>query len=95
MILKMFTIHDSAAQAFLPPFFYPQDDQARRTFSQCVNDTTHQFGRHPHDYTLFCVGEFDDQTATIHHDTPVAIGNGVEFVQRKNDTDQPDLQGIA
>lgn len=80
MILKIFSIQDIKAKAFLPPFFLPEQGQATRTFGDCVNDPKHQFGRHPHDYTLFGIGTFDDETGTITVEDKFAIGNGLEFV---------------
>ena len=53
---------------------------AQRAFNDCVNDAEHNFGRHPEDYTLFKIGEFDDQTAEINWETPQSLGNGIEYV---------------
>ncbi len=78
MIHKMFTIYDEKAKAYLPPFILPQREMAIRTFSDCVNSNDHQFGAHPHDYTLFQIGIFDDETADIQLDRKL-IGNGVEY----------------
>lgn len=94
MKLQIYSIHDSVAEAFLPPFFLPNNAMAIRTFASCINDDNHQFGRHPHDYTLFHLGDWDDQDAKASIIPCNAIGNGVEYVQRPEHTDQPDLQGI-
>lgn len=65
MILKIFTVYDQKAKAFLPPFFMAQRPAAERAFSDCVNDDTHQFGKHPEDYTLMEIGEFNDESGII------------------------------
>lgn len=59
MILKCFAVFDVKAGAFLPPFFLPETPVAVRVFGDCVNDSQHQFGKHPEDYSLFLLGEFD------------------------------------
>ena len=74
MIHKIFTIHDSKAQAFLPPFILPRAEMAERTFGDCINSADHQFGQHPDDYTLFELGAFDDEDASyVTHPSPFLI----------------------
>jgi len=80
MIQKLFTIYDEKARAYLPPFFLGQEAQATRAFSDCVNSKDHQFGAHPTDYTLFSLGNFDDNNASFDTHNPKTLGNGIEFV---------------
>jgi hypothetical protein len=89
MIVTLFCIYDSKADAFLPPWTLPTVNMARRTFADCVNDKNHAFGKHPHDYTLFKCGEFNDDNAQI---TPSkeSLGNGVEYIEQRTD-DNHDL----
>jgi len=77
---KMFVIFDSKAGAYFPPWFLMKEPMALRAFGDCCNDAEHNFGRHPEDFTLFCIGEFDDQTARVEWIAPVSLGNGIEFV---------------
>ncbi len=88
---KMFTIHDSKANAYLQPWFLTQAAMAQRAFMDCVNDKKHNFGRHPEDYTLFNIGEFDDQTAKVTYEIPTSLGNGLEYVKTEITDDQQDL----
>lgn len=85
MIHKQFSIYDSGAQAYLPPFILPRDEMAQRTFGDCCNSKEHQFGAHPEDYTLFRLGTWDDETAifTPEPNGPQTLGNGVEYVQHQ------------
>lgn len=78
---KMFVIYDSKANAYMQPWFLTQNGMALRAFSDCVNDKDHNFGRHPEDYTLFDIGEFDDANADIKSTAPKSLGNGIEFVK--------------
>lgn len=97
MIHKQFSIHDSKAGAFLPPFILPRQEMAQRTFSDCINSEDHQFGAHPDDYTLFLLGHWDDETAQfvpIEHGFQ-SLGNGVEYldsVQHEKITDGPNTE---
>jgi len=83
MLQQIFTIYDSKAGAYLPPFFLPQRGMALRTFGDCINDDTHQFSKHPEDYTLMSLGTFDDQSALAITTAPESIGNGLEFVVKE------------
>jgi len=76
----LFTVHDVKAEIFLPPFFVPTIGIATRAFKDCVNSAEHVFGKHPADYTLFSLGSFDDQDATIDWESKKSLGNGVEFI---------------
>lgn len=94
MILNIYTVYDSAALAYLPPFFLPTPSMATRSFAQCVNDPTHAFGKHPHDYTLFTLGHYDDSSAELITNAPQSMGNGLEFVNPP-DQDVPNVEPIS
>ncbi len=87
----MFVIYDSKANAYLQPWFLTQQGMAQRAFSDCVNDADHNFGRHPEDYTLFTIGEFDDATAKIEWKSPESMGNGIQYVITKKTDKQIDF----
>lgn len=87
MLHKVFSIHDSKADAFLLPFMLPRLEMAQRTFGDCINSADHQFGAHPDDYTLFEVGTWDDETCEYKTHAPQSHGNGVIYL--RTDADQP------
>ncbi len=82
MELRMFTIHDSKAAAYLPPFVLPEEDMAIRSFADCVNDISHAFYRNPGDYTLFSIGKFDANKGVLLPAHTVSLGNGVDFIKQ-------------
>lgn len=65
MIHNVYTIFDSAAAAFLPPIFLHRDEMAIRAIRDAAKNPQHEFARNPADYTLFCIGSWDDNTGTI------------------------------
>lgn len=76
-----FTVHDQKAETFMPPFFVPSRGLAIRAFEDCINSEDHHFGKHPADYTLFYLGNFDTDTGSFLTDEAKhPIGNGVEFI---------------
>lgn len=85
MKLEIFTVYDSKAESYLPPFFLPQIAQAKRSFANCCKDKeNHAFGQNPQDYTLFHLGQYDDGNATIENNKIISLGNGIEFFTQLN-----------
>lgn len=83
MLLQMFTVYDSKAEAYLPPFFMAARGAAVRSFSDTCNDPTHAFNQHPEDYTLFHLGQYDDQHATFDiSDAKTSLGLALDFVKQ-------------
>ena len=65
MKLLAFSIYDSKAEAYIIPFFAPTTGIAIRNFATAAMDPNHQFHIHAGDYTLFEIGEFDQQTGQL------------------------------
>ncbi len=88
---KIFTVLDSKAMAYLPPFFLPNEAVAKRIFGDMVTDITHQFGKHPEDFSMYYLGEFDDQSSIISEakNAPVLVSTGL---MTKAERDQFELE---
>jgi len=65
MKLRAYSIYDRKALQYHPPFFASTDGSAVRSFQELANDTNTQVGRHPGDFTLYYVGEYDDQVGRM------------------------------
>lgn len=93
MVHLIFSVYDSKAAAYLPPFIIPTQDMASRTFGDALLAKDHQFSRNPADYTLFRLGNFDDSSAEIILEpAPVNVYNGLELkssLETKDDGPQP------
>lgn len=60
------TVNDRALGAFMRPFFAPNVATARRSFADEVNRPDSEMNKHPEDYELHLLGEWDDETAVFH-----------------------------
>lgn len=80
---NIFAVYDSKAEAYTTPFFDHAEGRAIRTFADCCNDPGHQFGKHPADYTLFQIGEYDDSLGTIDSTLVRSIQNGLQLLEAK------------
>jgi len=72
MITNMYGIFDRKALCYHLPFFALNDQVAIRTVSDVVAEPNGMLGRHPGDYQLYRVGFFDDRTATVKPELPIA-----------------------
>jgi len=62
---KQYALLDSQVKAFLNPFPATNHGEAVRVFTTWVNDTNEtNVSKYPHQFTLFYLGEFDDQFGT-------------------------------
>ncbi len=85
----IYSIFDTKAKAYYPPFFLPNTDLAVRIFSDQVNDTNHTFNKHPEDYTLFQIGTFDDENAFIDPRAPELVTTALQLVQQTGMFEKP------
>lgn len=71
---------DSAAKAYTAPFFMHNDGLAIRAFQDNVNaEQENNISKHPDQFTLFRIGEFDDATGEIKTDVVKSLGTGLEY----------------
>lgn len=71
MKTKAYSIYDRKALIYHTPFYAITDAVAVRTLSDVVADSNTIFGRHPNDYQLYLVGEFDDSNGGLVATLPV------------------------
>ncbi len=65
MKLCMYAIYDIKAEAYLTPFFSPNAQLALRMFMQAGADTNSNIHQYPADFTLFEIGEFEQDHGTL------------------------------
>jgi len=82
--IKIFSIYDSKAEAFMQPFFLPTAGSAIRSFSDALLDEKSQFNKHAEDYSLFEIGEWDEVGGrVIPALAPRSLGTALELCVRK------------
>lgn len=88
MKLKIFTAYDSKVEAYLQPFFMRSTGEAIRAWTELANNSEHLFCKHPADYTLFEIGEYDDTTGqVVPNMTFKNLGTALEFKRQTVDTE--------
>lgn len=81
MMLNAYSIFDNKALQYYPPYFASTDAAAARSFGDLANDVNTNVGRHPGDYSLFCVGTYNDNNAALSAQLPLRhICDGVAML---------------
>lgn len=79
---KVFTVYDSKAEAYLPPFLAQTKGQALRSFADLANDKSTNVGKYPEDFTLFELGEYDSIRGEYSMlQAKISLGVASEFVR--------------
>lgn len=62
--MKMFSVFDKKASIFFQPFFFRTIPEAIRSFTDEANSDADKsmISKHPDDYALYSLGDFDDTT---------------------------------
>lgn len=84
MLLNAFTVYDSKAEAYLPPFFFTTTALAIRSFETAANQEEHDFHKYAADFTLFKIGNFDDHSGRIDSlDSFENLGTALTFIRNE------------
>lgn len=83
MKLVVCSVRDSAVNAFMPPFFSRHLGEAMRSFGDLVRDPQSNVSRHPVDFQLYLLGEYDDTTGLITSQEPQRLAGATEFLEEK------------
>ncbi|AXH75806.1 MAG: nonstructural protein [Microviridae sp.] len=86
MKLEVFTVYDRQINAHMQPFFCRTKGEAIRSFTEAVNDPSKPFGKYSTDYSLMCLGEFDDGSGTFVCHDPVRVISANEVIEATSPT---------
>lgn len=80
--MKLFSIHDKAAEAYQNPLCYRTAGEAMRAFEAAVKAPDSGLNMSPADYTLVQLGDFDVLTGTIIPlEKPLILDNAASHVK--------------
>jgi hypothetical protein len=83
MILFVVSVKDRAADVFNRPFFVPHRNVAIRDFTDEVNRVAgdNQLNKHPDDFDLYLLGEFDDSSGSFINNEPQVLVRAKDVLQ--------------
>lgn len=73
MKLVMMAVFDSKVGAYATPFFARSKGEALRSFEDACRDEKLPFKSHPGDFSLYMVGEFDDNDGVVYPLKPLRM----------------------
>lgn len=80
MRVNLYAIFDSAGRIYDGPIPGQSDGFMNRKFSDLCLNADHDIGKHPHDYTLFHVGSWDDSKGELENVENRKLLNGSEVI---------------
>lgn len=88
MRTNVYAVYDVKAQAYATPFFMPSTGLAIRAFSEVATDQNSQLCKHAEDFSLYKIGEFDDNEGKL-----ITLTNP-EYLTRASDFKIEPVKGI-
>lgn len=83
MVLKVFSIFDEKGVVFGQPFYMLHNGEALRAFADLVADPQTTVNKHPDDYKLYLLGEFDNFSGKFESlRTPEFIAHGSDYSKK-------------
>ncbi len=84
MKLLVFSVYDEKAEFFSNPFFVAATGIATRMIADLANDPSTTISKHPNDFTLYHVGNWNNTEAKFDNlATPKFIARASEYTQRQ------------
>lgn len=68
--MKLFTVYDSKARIYGKPFCAESSVEAIRSWMQICKSEDSQFAQFPDDFSLYEIGEYNNETAKISQSEP-------------------------
>jgi len=62
---QLYAIYDTAAGIYQKPFFGQSDGEVKRSFMDVATSGDTPIGLHPEDYSLYRLGNFDDNNGKL------------------------------
>jgi len=82
MIIKILAIKDRQLDAFMRPFFMASIGAAVRGFQDEINRDDSEMKKHPDDYDLYWLGDWEDHTGKfIPNEIPEQVAIGKQLVK--------------
>ncbi|AXL15285.1 nonstructural protein [Microviridae sp.] len=80
MKLLVFSVRDSKAEFYAPPFYARTVGEAVRIFADTANNPESALNHHPVDFVLYHVGSFDQETGRFTAQDPIGYGAAAEHM---------------
>ncbi len=83
MKLLIFAVYDAKAEFFSKPVFHRAQGEALRAFEDEVESKESLLGQHPGDFTLYWIGEYNQENGELYSQEPVSFGTGLQYLTQR------------
>lgn len=92
MVMVMGSVYDSKVKVWSQPHLFVNRGAMLRAWEEAANDPQSPFSKHPADFTMFVVGEWNDETgqAVMFH-AQESLGTALQF---KRDQQLPFMANV-
>ena len=94
MRLNVYTIFDTATGAYMRPFYMQSDGQATRAFKDLAVAADHEIGKHPEDYSLWRIGQFNDNKGVLVPEDKECLATALELVAIEQNVNRDNLEKL-
>ena len=95
MVKNVYSIFDSAADLYLHPFYAKADGEALRVFYDVSIGADSEVAKHPEDYSLFRVAEWNDNRGEFVPLEKVCLATALEMVSKAQNKGGPQLSLVG
>ena len=85
----LYAVFDSASGVYDRPWVSNSDGAAIRAFGDIACDAEHPIGKHPEHYSLFRLGDYDDNSGVIEPELCVCLCKAHELVAQSRIVSKP------
>lgn len=78
----VFVVYDAKAGFYKSPFIMRSKGEAVRAFMDIANNKDNDIGKHPEDYVLYYIADFDEIKGQYTPREPECIGKAIEYVAK-------------
>ena len=79
---EVYSILDIKSGIYSRPMFVLKKGMMLREFQDIANDKNHPIGKHPEDYCLYYIGQYDDEKGVlIPADKHASLGKAVDYLK--------------
>jgi len=93
MKVQCYAIFDSCSGIYEKPFFSTTDDLVKREFQDVAVSADHIISKHPEHFSLWRLGNFDNETGRILDEPNECLWNAVEAISQSQIIPPNSLQG--
>ncbi len=95
MKVQCYAIFDTCSGIYEKPFFSTADDLVKREFQDIATHAEHLISKHPEHYSLWRLGNFDNNTGKILDEDNECLWTALEAISQAQVVDQTAQQALT